>query len=277
MNYKPLSREFLLARGKCCKNSCAFCPYKNKNMNIKIFTIAYNEEIMLPYFIKWYRERFPNCSIVVYDNYSTDNTRQIALDNNCEVIQYDTGDKLSDSTYLQIKNNCWKDAITDWVLVCDVDEMLDINEKQLNVEQKLGNTIISSKGYNMYNIVDTNKVEDMFYGVRAKQYDKYYLFNKNKIQDINYSAGCHIANPVGEVELSNNKYNLLHFSYLSAEYIIKRYKQNASRLSDENKKNNWGIHYNESEQTIIDKFEVAKNYYNNNKQNFNKEEILIWK
>ena len=48
-------------------------------------------------------------------------------------------------------------------------------------------------------------------------------------------------------------------------------------LSDENKKNNWGIHYNENEQTIIDKFEVAKNYYNNNKQNFNKEEILIWK
>lgn len=42
-------------------------------------------------------------------------------------------------------------------------------------------------------------------------------------------------------------------------------------------KNNWGIHYNENEQTIIDKFEVAKNYYNNNKQNFNKEEILIWK
>jgi hypothetical protein len=35
MNYKPLSREFLLARGKCCKNSCAFCPYKNKNMELK--------------------------------------------------------------------------------------------------------------------------------------------------------------------------------------------------------------------------------------------------
>lgn len=35
MNYKPLSKEFLLAQGKCCKNSCAFCPYKKKNINMK--------------------------------------------------------------------------------------------------------------------------------------------------------------------------------------------------------------------------------------------------
>lgn len=32
MSFKPLSREFLLQRGFCCKNSCLNCPYKNKNM-----------------------------------------------------------------------------------------------------------------------------------------------------------------------------------------------------------------------------------------------------
>jgi len=63
---------------------------------------------MLPFMIKWYRERFPNCLIIVYDNESTDRSVQIALENNCKVISYSTNNQLSDSKYLEIKNNCWK-------------------------------------------------------------------------------------------------------------------------------------------------------------------------
>ena len=32
MANKPLSREFLLKRGYCCKNSCVNCPYKSTIM-----------------------------------------------------------------------------------------------------------------------------------------------------------------------------------------------------------------------------------------------------
>jgi len=35
MSIKPLSKEFLLAQGKCCKNSCTNCPYSFKNKNMK--------------------------------------------------------------------------------------------------------------------------------------------------------------------------------------------------------------------------------------------------
>jgi glycosyltransferase involved in cell wall biosynthesis len=244
---------------------------------ITVYTIAYNEEMILPYFIKWYRERFPNCRIVIHDNESTDDTVKIALENNCEVITYCTNNKLSDITYLKIKNNCWKDATTDWILVCDVDEMLDITQEELEVQNNLGFTIISSKAYNMYNLSLEERVENMTYGVRAKQYDKMYLFNKSKILEINYEPGCHYANPKGKIVKSKQKFNLLHFSYLGEEYIINRYKQNASRLSEENKKHGWGVHYNDGEQTIRDKFEVARNHYKENKDNFNPEEILIWK
>jgi hypothetical protein len=34
---KPLSREFLLAQGKCCHNECQNCPYMNKNEYSKEF------------------------------------------------------------------------------------------------------------------------------------------------------------------------------------------------------------------------------------------------
>lgn len=247
------------------------------NSLISIYTICYNEEIMLPFMIKWYRERFPNCSITVYDNESTDRSVQIALENGCEVISYNTNNQLSDSKYLEIKNSCWKKAKTPWVLICDVDELLDINHEELLVQNNLGFTIITSKGYNMYNLSNDNLVENMNYGVRAKQYDKIYLFNKDKIKEINYEPGCHYAKPKGKVIFTKQKFTLLHFTYLSPEYIINRYKQNALRLSPENKKNGWGIHYNDSEKIIKDKFEVAKSYYNQNKDKFNPEEIIIWK
>lgn len=36
---KPLTKEFLLNQGKCCKNNCKNCPWKrNKNMENKYYT-----------------------------------------------------------------------------------------------------------------------------------------------------------------------------------------------------------------------------------------------
>ena len=109
---------------------------------ITIYTITYNEGLLIQFMIDHYRERFPGCRIVVYDNISTDDTVKIALANGCEVIPYDTGGQLQDSRYIQIKNNCWKDAKTDWVLVCDLDELLDIDEAELRREESLGTTMV---------------------------------------------------------------------------------------------------------------------------------------
>ena len=237
---------------------------------ITIYTICFNEELILPFFVKWYRKKFPNCRIIIYDNYSTDSTEKIALQNNCQVIKYDSNNQIRDDLYLNIKNNCWKDAETDWVLVCDVDELLDINQTQLIGENC---SIILSKGYNMINLEDNLDLESINYGIRAKQYDKYYLFNRLKIKEINYEAGCHSSNPVGEVIFSKNIYNLYHYNMLSEQYLINRNKRNFERLSKENKKNGWGIHYKESEQTIKDKFKVAKQWFSENKT-FNPEQAI---
>ena len=93
---------------------------------------------MLPHFIKHYRDRFSNCHIVIYDNYSEDNTEKIALENDCEIIKFNTNEKLSDFKYLKIKNNVWRDSYTNWVLVCDVDEFLDIDTNDLAKEETEG-------------------------------------------------------------------------------------------------------------------------------------------
>jgi ribA/ribD-fused uncharacterized protein len=42
--YEPLSREFLLSRGKCCKNSCINCPWDYKMKKIE------ENESRVPYY-----------------------------------------------------------------------------------------------------------------------------------------------------------------------------------------------------------------------------------
>lgn len=237
---------------------------------IEIFTICYNEEIILQKFIDHYRTRFPNCEITIYDNMSTDNSRQIAFKNGCKVLEYDSNNEIRDDLYLEIKNNCWKQAKTDWVLICDVDEFLDINQEQLEKEDC---SIILSKGYNMVNLEDDLIFDNIKFGIRAKQYDKYYLFNKSKVKEINYEAGCHSANPKGEIKFSKNVYNLFHYTMLSEQYLINRYRRNFERLSKENKKHGWGIQYSDSEQTIRDRFTTAKKWFSENKE-FNLEQAI---
>jgi glycosyltransferase involved in cell wall biosynthesis len=228
---------------------------------VTIYTITYNEEVMLPFFIKHYRERFPNCRIVIFDNMSDDKTVEIASQNNCEVVTYDTGGKLSDSVFLQIKNNCWKDAETDWVLVCDCDEFLNINEQQLKHEDSLGVSIISTEGYNMIDLREDTSVLDIGnikYGSREKNYDKKILFKKRKIIEINYQPGCHVAYPQGEVIYSEKIYMLGHVKFISLEYMIQRYKLFADRLSDENIVKQWSFHYKMGEEKIREEYFTIK-------------------
>jgi glycosyltransferase involved in cell wall biosynthesis len=218
---------------------------------ITIIVITYNEEFILPHFIKWYRDRFPNCKIVVYDNESTDGTKNICLSTpNLTYIPYYTGNKLSDSTYLKIKNNAWKHAQTDWVIVCDADEFLDITPEDLNTNQ----TLFKSKGYNMFNLDNLEDITQVAYGLPAVQYDKIVCFNKKYITDINYGAGCHDAQPQGAVIFSSVNPPLYHMKFMNVDMLVEKYRVYASRLSDENKQMRWGYHYEQEEWRIREEF-----------------------
>lgn len=206
--------------------------------------------MMIEFSITHYRDRFPDCNIVLCDNQSTDKTRDIAQKFGCSIIDFDTNNKIDDYKYLELKNSCWKSAPTDWVLMCDTDELLDINESDLKKEENNGTTIIRSEGYNMVNMHDNLELGSIKYGVRAEQYDKFVLFKKTDIRQINYSLGCHNANPVGNVTYSSKAYKLYHYKFVSPDYQIARYAMYVSRLSDRNKQFGMGFHYNDDERLI---------------------------
>lgn len=221
---------------------------------ITIFAPVYNEDKIIWHFINHYRKRFPNCNIVFYNNMSDDYTIPIIVDNGCSFIDYDTNNQICDSKYLEIKNNCWKNSETDWVLVCDADEFLDINENQLKEEENNGTTIIKSSSYHMINHNNDFKIENITHGVRAENHDKLLLFNKRYIKDINYEPGCHRSNPIGNVKFNTNEYIMYHYKFLNLDYTLYRYELFSKRLSPENKKNNWGFHYTWAKDKIISEY-----------------------
>ncbi len=234
---------------------------------IEIFTICYNEEIILQKFIDHYRTRFPNCEITIYDNMSTDYSRQIAIKNGCRIIDYDSNNQIRDDLYLEIKNNCWKNANTDWVLIVDTDEFIYINEQQLKNEESLGKTIISFEGWNLITMSDNPDIIDLDLkcGSRAAQYDKSYLFNKKFIKEINYSAGCHYCTPKGKIQYSENKYLMCHWKALGLNYMINRHTEFGKRMSKQNLDKGWGVHYLYNSTQIRDNWKFYQEHPENKK------------
>lgn len=210
---------------------------------LTVYTLTYNEELLIKFMIDHYRERFPECRIVINDNMSTDQTVKIALENDCEVIPYDTNDQLEDSRFLEIKNNCWKKSLTDWVLVCDLDELLDITKAELRAEEQSGSTMIKSEVYDMINLKDDLDIAGVKHGVKSPIPGKICLFNKKHIKEISYSIGSHTCNPQGKICYSKKSYKLYHYNSISPDVTIKKFKTRAKRLSPENLINGWGNHY----------------------------------
>lgn len=218
---------------------------------ITIYTFTYNESVLIQFMIDHYRSRFPGCHIVVYDNGSTDNTVEIAKKNNCEVRTYNSGGTLNDVLHMQIKNSCWKDAKTSWVLVQDLDEILDINEEQLKQEELLGTTLIKSEGWQMVNLEDNYDIPNIKHGYRGTetQYDKILLFNRKGIYEINYNVGAHICNPVGTIKYSQ-PYKMYHYRFIHPDLEVAKCKATAQRLSEVNKKHGLGLRVFMTEEQI---------------------------
>lgn len=208
-------------------------------MKIDVFALCYNEELMLPFFINHYRKLGAQ-NITIYDNESTDNSVNIATKLGCTVFSYNSNNQIRDDIYLEMKNNCWKKSKADFVVVCDIDEFI---EPPADLSKC---TIVNTKGYDMIGLPPSRA------GVPNIKYNKAVMFRPSEIYDINYGIGCHSARPIGNVYGSTEFANLLHYKYLSEEYVLNRHLLYKSRLSDINKKYEWGIEYQTAEKEKID-------------------------
>jgi hypothetical protein len=233
--------------------------YNYRKLNINIFLLCYNESALLPHTIKHYKHILPSCKITIYDNESTDNSVEIAKSYGCNVISWNSNNIIDDYKYREIKNNCWKNIDSGWIIVADMDEFLYVSENKLIEEMNNGTTILTVKGIDMIgesmskNLSDINLQKITKY-VNNDEESKYLCFLREEIQEMNYNLGAHLIEPIGNIVYSSKKYYNRHMCNLGLQYLIDKMIKRYER-SELMRANNLAIHY-------INDIEKITNNYN---------------
>lgn len=259
-------------------------------MRITVLTVCYNEAKTIEKFLTHYYDLGVN-RIVIYDNKSTDNTVEIcrAFEKSHQgctinIESYDTEGQIRDDVYLQIKNEAWKKYKSDFYIVVDCDELLEVNTYDPNTiddRKRLVRYLATmKKGYVLPRVLGVQVVTDTFEQLENANpnTDKMFVmdetFNKRCIFQRKYApiyrAGCHtfgvaakdreaIANSM-EVEKSVAPLYLFHFKHIDVDYVTERYEEFKSRLSKYNTDRGYGHQYTMSKEAIKLKFEYLKRY-----------------
>jgi hypothetical protein len=234
----------------------------SEHIKVSVFMPCFNESEIIRDTIKHYRTNFPNCSITFYDNFSTDNSEEIALSLDCKVIKWNTGNKIDDTKLRDLKNNCWKSAKDGWIIMADMDEWICIDEAQLINEDKKGVTILSTKGFNMHGdsksiTLDDINIQSVNKGFYNISYSKHICFNRTKISEINYEHGAHKCYPIGNIKYSKREYVIKHMVFLGLPFLIEKMKMKHKRSHDM-RQVGLATHYTNDINTITQRYESHK-------------------
>jgi hypothetical protein len=234
-------------------------------MRITLYTICYNEQEMLPYFLNHYSKIVDK--IVVYENNSTDDSRKI-LDSftgcEIEIIDFDTNNQYSEEKQTDIRNNCWKnDTTSDYIIVVDIDEIIyhpkfrEFLRNKRNIDcfkpvgfDMIGDEIPTDSNKQIYEIIKTGTLNTM--------YSKVALFKRKNVTDSNFTFGSHFSSFKGIKDLvtyqSKGNLKLLHYKCLSYDYVTIKHSNYSKRRSDFSKKNGLGYHYDFGKDKILEEF-----------------------
>jgi len=242
-------------------------------MNITVYTMCYNAERILPFFLDHY-SKFAT-EIIIYDNESTDKTVSIASKHPLvtKINTINTDNTVNDQILIDFKNTCWKDSTSNYVIVVDVDELL-YHPNIINFLKENRNFLIFKPcGYDMISETFPNNnssiISQIKKGNRNGRFDKSCIFNPKLIKDINYKHGAHECNPSYINSKIKNPYyysedyscelKLLHYRYLGLDNFLQKNTQSGKRLSKLNHINKWGIEYTYDTKVHVADFKAKLN------------------
>lgn len=226
-------------------------------VRIHVYTICWNEEDMLPYFLRHY-EKFVD-KIVVYDNGSTDRSRQIIEGHPLCELRERLSTLGNEDDLLWVKSESWREDIhgsstPDWVIACDVDEFLFHKNVRGYLERckRNGVTLPRTTGYEMvaekFPVAAQELTKLCQRGFLRPLYAKRTVFNPRQIDSMNYFPGCHDQSPTGTiVEDDPGELILLHYGSVGRERMLARRSNLVKRNSAENKVRGFWRHHDASE------------------------------
>jgi len=214
-------------------------------MIIHLYCTLRNESKILPYFFRHYNQFVDR--FFMYDDDSDDGSREIIEAQEKAVLFKPPLDGLDDTMFASLHSTEYKNLSrnqADWVICVDADEFIFNSNisQELGIAGTLGYTILNCYGFQMlsreFPNTDGQIYEQVRCGIPDSRYSKAIVFNP-KIELV-FSAGRHSV--LTEEDVKESMLKLLHFRYLSEEYIRTKHAANFARLTEENKKFGYGLH-----------------------------------
>lgn len=256
-------------------------------IKVDLYAPCYNEMHILPFVVDYWK-RIPIHHAYIFDSASTDGTveflRQFDWVTVIDVSKK-VNNEFNEASNMNVKNNEWKEHRDecDFIICCDIDEVLYMENPEKALQWLIDNKIslVNPPTHTMISEEDPEYAdngllyhEEFLQEITGKpkthaavDYDKCLMFDPKSIKEINYTPGGHDCHPVGNVIRYSSKdvpeeckISTIHIKYPGLNYILKKYKSNAARMSSFNKRNRYGWEYLQNEQTIRNDFNKNLNW-----------------
>ena len=205
-------------------------------MKVEVYTIISEKDReidvhpgILPLFLEHYSKNFPGCIINIHVHYAKKESLELLKKFNCNIFPFPNFKKYEiEDAAQELKSNVWKSSKADWVVVCDVDELVQIDSKELAKLKDID--LIQFKGYHMMNKDSVKELKDINYGYPEWYYNKACMFRPT-VKKVDFDKGAHKCVISKSLRLSKLEYKLLHYNVSSfneenfIEYYLKVYLQ----------------------------------------------------
>jgi hypothetical protein len=178
-------------------------------MKINVYSIMWNAEMILPYFLRHYSQ-FAN-RIFIVDDHSTDQTAQIAKDHPMVTYLPHDGKGLNEDVFNQTFYELYRTNPSDLAIVADQDEFV--------MEPTMTESgVYSCEGYTMVSkhlpSTDGQIYDELKEGFRTPSWDKPIIFDPKL--DVRFGDGRHSVN----LPVVKSTTKLLHYKYPSKGYYL---------------------------------------------------------